>query len=103
LWVTQAGILAVFPQSDAPFRFSGEPYARHPPPESYSRGLAKFREVYPDVAWGCLSLDTSVFKRDWRGASPLVEIVDLTWEGTSRHLIPLTQKPAVARPQVMPV
>lgn len=103
LRITQVGILALFPQSDVPFRFSGEPYARHLPPESYSRGLKRFKEIYPDVAWGCLSLDTSVFKQEWRGASPIVEIIDLAWEGTNSHPIPLTQKPTVVKPQLLSV
>jgi len=61
----------ILPQMSAPFRFSGKQMFT----EEESDKARKFREQTGIVMEPNCGIDTSIYKNDWRGVSPVCEIV----------------------------
>lgn len=61
----------IIPQMSAPFRYSGERNYR----DEESDDCRKFREQTGVTMEANCGIDTSVFKGEWRGVSPICEIV----------------------------
>ena len=61
----------ILPQMSAPFRFSGKQMFT----EEESDKARKFREQAGIVMEPNCGIDTSIYKNDWRGVSPVCEIV----------------------------
>jgi hypothetical protein len=61
----------IVPQMSAPFRYSGQPYYRAEEDERARR----FREQTGIVMQPNCGIDTATYRSDWRGVSPVCEIV----------------------------
>jgi hypothetical protein len=66
----------ILPQMSAPFRYSGEQSYR----EEESEKARKFREQTGIVMQPNCGIDTSIYRQDWRGVSPICEIVCCDFE-----------------------
>ena len=66
----------ILPQTSAPFRYSGERQYR----EDENDKAAKFREQTGIVMQPNCGIDTAIYKGDWRGVSPICEVVCCDFE-----------------------
>ena len=66
----------IIPQQSAPFRYSGvQCYDRH----DSGRFCQFYKQTGIDMDAGC-GIDTSVYRQDWHGVSPLCEVVTCDFE-----------------------
>jgi hypothetical protein len=69
---SKLGGIFILPQGDLPFDYSGcDTYHRKSP----STALAKFMKTWPAATFNCRAVDCSVYKNEWKDASPKVELV----------------------------
>lgn len=66
----------IIPQMSAPFRLSGQQIYSHEEPDK----PRKFREQTGIVMEPGCGIDTAIYKNDWRGVSPVCEIVVCEFE-----------------------
>lgn len=66
----------IIPQQSAPFRYSGERNYR----EEENEKAAKFKEQTGIVMQPNCGIDTAIYKNDWKGVSPICEIVCCNFE-----------------------
>jgi hypothetical protein len=77
LAVAQPGIKMILPQSQTIFRYSGRMPGAGVCADDHPRYLKKFLAQRPNLECHHSSLDTELprYKHEWRGASPVVEVV----------------------------
>jgi hypothetical protein len=61
------GIMTIIPAVDSPNGIRNRPT---------SKNLQRFQKAWPEISVSCQSIDTRLYRDDWKGASPDVEIVD---------------------------
>ena len=61
----------ILPQTSAPFRYSGQPCFQ----QDENEKARKFREQTGIVMEPSCGIDTSIYRGDWRGVSPICEVV----------------------------
>lgn len=61
----------ILPQESAPFRYSGQRCYR----QERSNKCLKFEEQTGIVMEPNCGIDTSIYRKEWRGVSPMCEIV----------------------------
>ncbi|MFD3336114.1 methyltransferase [Streptomyces sp. NPDC058700] len=85
----------IIPQPSAPFRYSGEPYYR----EERDRDCRRFEEQTGIRLGPGAGFDTSIYRDEWRGVSPKVEVAvcDFTEEPTSHEVPAVTVLPQTRR------
>jgi predicted RNA methylase len=66
----------ILPQQSAPFRYSGERHFR----EEENDKAAKFREQTGIIMQPNCGIDTALYKNEWRGVSPICEVVCCDFE-----------------------
>ncbi|MES1926547.1 methyltransferase [Salinisphaera sp. T31B1] len=66
----------ILPQQSAPFRYSGQPCFR----DEETDKAARFREQTGIVMEPSCGIDTSLYRGDWKGVSPVCEIVACEFE-----------------------
>jgi len=66
----------IIPQMSAPFRYSGEKNYR----EDENDKAAKFREQTGIIMGPSCGIDTAMYKDDWKGVSPICEVVCCDFE-----------------------
>jgi hypothetical protein len=66
----------IIPQMSAPFRYSGEQHYR----EDENDKAAKFREQTGIIMGPSCGIDTAMYKDDWKGVSPICEVVCCDFE-----------------------
>jgi predicted RNA methylase len=66
----------ILPQQSAPFRYSGERHFR----EEENEKVAKFREQTGILMQPNCGIDTALYKNEWRGVSPICEVVCCDFE-----------------------
>jgi len=66
----------IIPQMSAPFRYSGERNYR----EEENDKTSKFREQTGIVMGASCGIDTAIYKNDWKGVSPICEVVCCDFE-----------------------
>ncbi|MGF2209002.1 methyltransferase [Streptomyces albidoflavus] len=86
----------IIPQHSAPFRYSGEPFYR----EERDRECLRFEEQTHIALGPNAGVDTSIYRDEWNGVSPRVEVVVAGFEEVpappQRVDAPRDEKPAVA-------
>ena len=86
----------IVPQMSAPFRYSGVPCFENREDERARR----FREQTGIVMEPNCGIDTAVYRSEWRGASPLCEIVCCDF--SARAAAPIAEPVEVAAPAPLP-
>ena len=66
----------IIPQMSAPFRYSGEQHYR----EDENDKAAKFREQTGIIMEPSCGIETAMYKDDWKGVSPICEVVCCDFE-----------------------
>jgi len=64
----------ILPQNSVPFRYSGRNHYE----VLESSVWNKLKKYYPNANADCISVDTSIYKSMWHGASPIVELVQIS-------------------------
>lgn len=85
----------IVPQPSAPFRYSGEPFYR----EERDRDCARFEEQTGIRLGAGAGFDTAIYRDQWRGVSPKVEVVvcDFNEEPVVREVATVTELPEPRR------
>jgi hypothetical protein len=68
----------IIPQMSAPFRYSGEHCYR----QEENEKAAKFREQTGIIMCASCGIDTAIYKNDWKGVSPICEVVCCDFDTT---------------------
>jgi len=63
----------ILPQGDLPFEYTGR--SNYKVKDSVSSHLERFQKVWPNTAFKCQAVDCSVYEKEWKDASPTVELV----------------------------
>jgi len=92
--VADCGVF-ILPQQSAPFRYSGERNYR----EEESEKARKFREQTGIVMGPNCGIDTAMYVSDWKGVSPMCEIVVCEFEAHSSVPVELDVVPRQIEPQ----
>jgi predicted RNA methylase len=79
------GGTVILPQTSVPFRYSGHHYYEQLPETQYPMQLQRFLKVNT-VEFNCCSSDISVYKDQWKGAAPTVEMAQVGTTDDSEEL-----------------
>jgi len=71
--ISPKGGIFILPSGSVPFEYSGVSYYKSKESSAWNR----FLKYYPDVEINCCSIDTEVYRDEWRMANPRVELVDI--------------------------
>jgi predicted RNA methylase len=72
----QRGGTVILPQTSVPFRYSGHHFYEQVCEAEYSMQLQRFLKAN-NVEFNCCSSDISVYKDQWKGAAPTVEMAQV--------------------------